>query len=134
MVVCVCVVKGRPKCSQQEVQQDGPLMSIPSVVEGLFLIRFFCREDKNQILKNVWNFILIKNKKGDAVTISERYFVVLDTAVDKETVEYILARPTTMGSVLLSGKVLQIGDVITRAVKTKKQQISPKGFNYFPSW
>jgi hypothetical protein len=63
LLLCVCVVKGRPKCSQQEVQQDGPLMSIPSVVEGLFLIRFFCREDKNQILKNVWNFILIKNKK-----------------------------------------------------------------------
>jgi hypothetical protein len=37
LCVCVCgVVKGRPKCSQQEVQlqQDGPLMSIPSVVEG----------------------------------------------------------------------------------------------------
>jgi|688.fasta_scaffold1965345_1 hypothetical protein len=61
-----------------------------------------------------------KIKKGDAVTISERYFVVLDSAVDKESVEYILARPTQMGSVLLSGKVLQIGDVITRAVKTKK--------------
>ncbi|XP_057381732.2 extracellular matrix organizing protein FRAS1-like [Daphnia carinata] len=78
--------KGRPKCSQQEVQfqQDGPLMSIPSV------------------------------REGDVVTISERYFVVLDAAVDKETVEYILARPTQMGSILLSGKVLQIGDTITR--------------------
>lgn len=80
------VDKGRPKCSQQEVQfqQDGPLMSIPSV------------------------------REGDAVTISERYFVVLDSAVEKETVEYILARPTQMGSILLSGKVLQIGDTITR--------------------
>ncbi len=69
------------------------------------------------------------------MTISERYFVVLDSAVDKETVEYILARPTQMGSVLLSGKVLQIGDVITRAVKKKlklkQKQISPEGFNYF---
>ena len=55
------------------------------------------------------------------MTISERYFVVLDSAVDKETVEYIIARPTQMGSVLLSGKVLQIGDVITRAVKTKNK-------------
>lgn len=67
-----------------------------------------------------FGFKLFKKKKGDAVTISERYFVVLDSAVEKETVEYILARPTQMGSILLSGKVLQIGDTITRDVMTRE--------------
>lgn len=91
-------------------------MSIPSVREGFFFFFFiaFCS------FLSKFGFKLFKKKKGDAVTISERYFVVLDSAVEKETVEYILARPTQMGSILLSGKVLQIGDTITRDVMTRE--------------